>query len=47
MPAEQIVGLGQAVLKEVTLLATPILGIALIVSLLVKTAAVGFVYAQF
>jgi len=40
MPMEQIVGLGQKSLLEVLLLAGPILGIAIIVSLLVNIVQV-------
>jgi flagellar biosynthetic protein FliQ len=40
MPLQQIVGLGQKSLMEVLLLAGPILGIAIIVSLLVNIAQV-------
>lgn len=40
MPMEQIVGLGQKSLMEVLLLAGPILGIAIVVSLLVNIVQV-------
>jgi flagellar biosynthetic protein FliQ len=40
MPMEQIVGLGQKSLMEVLLLAGPILGVAIIVSLLVNIVQV-------
>jgi flagellar biosynthetic protein FliQ len=40
MPLEQIVGLGQKSLLEVLLLAGPILGIAIVVSLLVNVVQV-------
>jgi len=40
MPMEQIVGLGQKSLMEVLLLAGPILGIAIVVSLLINIVQV-------